>query len=191
MQRTAKITPDDYPDLLAAVDEGVPERELARRYRCARSLVHRHIVKARHLRDLEALQQETDLSARPINGSLSEILDARIRDPKTPARDLASLTNALSRLNKEEGPGAGERLALLFRSGTLILEPQRKSKPGPGPCRFRLLWRVPEGIKEVGDQLTAAEVLYLVLCALASEIDGLTPEMLGFTPEDLAAAAAR
>ena len=165
MQRTAKITPDDYPDLLAAVDEGVSERELARRYRCARSLVHRHIVKARHLRDLEALQQETDLSARPINGSLSEILDARIRDPKTPARDLASLTNALSRLNKDEGPGAGEQLALLFRYGTLILEPQRKSKPGPGRCRFRLLWRVPEGIKELGDQLTAAEVLSTVASA--------------------------
>ena len=189
MQRTAKITPDDYLDLLRAVDEGVSERELARRYRCARSLVHRHIVKARHLRDLEALQEETDLSARPINGSLGEILDARIRDPNTPARDLASLTNALSRLNKEEGPGAGERLALLFRSGTLILEPRRKTKPGPGRCRFRLLWRLPEGIKEVGDQLTATEVVYLVVCALASEIDGLTPEMLGLTPEDIAAAA--
>jgi hypothetical protein len=191
VQRTAKITPDDYPDLLAAVDEGVSERELARRYRCARSLVHRHIARARHLRELEALHDETDLSARPINGSLSEILDARIRDPKTPARDLVGLANARSRLTNEEGFGAGEQLALLFGYGTLILEPQRKSKPGPGRCRFRLLWRVPGGIKEVGDQLTAEEVLCLVLCALASEIDGLTPEMLGFTPEDLVAAAAR
>ena len=191
MQRTAKITPGDYRDLLAAVEEGVSERELARRYRCARSLVHRHIARARNLRELEALQEETDLRARPIDGSLSEILDARIRDPKTPARDLVGLANARSRLNKEEGFGAGEQLALLFRYGTLILEPQRKSKPGSGRCRFRLLWRVPEGIKEVGDQLTAEEVLCLVVCALASEIDGLTPEMLGFTPEDLAAAAAR
>jgi hypothetical protein len=191
VRRTAKITPDDYPDLLGAVDEGVSERELARLYRCAPSLVHWHIVKARRLHELEALQEETDLSARPINGSLSEILDARIRDPKTPARDLASLTNALSRLNKEGEPEAGGQLALLFRPGTLILEPQRKSKPGSGRCRFRLLWRLPEGIKEVGDQLTAAEVVYLVLCALASEIDGLTLEMLGLTPEDVAAAAAR
>jgi hypothetical protein len=145
VQRTPKITPGDYPDLLAAGEEGVSERELARRYRCARSLVHRHIARARHLRELEALQQETDLSARPIDGSLSEILDARMRDPKTPARDLVGLANARSRLNKEEGFGAGEQLALLFRYGTLILEPQRKSKPGPGRCRFRLLWSVPGG----------------------------------------------
>jgi hypothetical protein len=167
VQRTPKITPGDYPDLLAAVEEGVSERELARRYRCARSLVHRHIARARQLRELAALEQETDLSARPLNGSLSEIFDARMRDPKTPARDLVGLANARSRLNKEEGFGAGEQLALLFRYGTLILEPQRKSEPGPGRCRFRLLWRVPEGIKEVGDQLTAEEVLWLVLCALA------------------------
>jgi hypothetical protein len=37
--------------------------------------------------------------------------------------------------------------------------------------------------------LTAGEVLYLILAALSSEIDGLTPEMLGLAPEDIAAAA--
>ena len=188
MRTIAKITPDDYPDLLAAVDAGVSERELARRYRCARSLVHRHVVRAKRLRELGALQEETNLSAGPIQGSVSEILDARIRDPKTPPRDLASLANALARLNKEGEQGAGGQLVMLFRPGTLILEPQRKS--GPGQCRFRLLWRLPGGIKQVADNLTAAEAVYLMLCGLASEIDGLTPEMLGLTPEDLAAAAA-
>lgn len=190
MQINPKITPDDYPDLLAAVDEGVSERELARRYGCAPSLVHRHVVKARRLRELEPLQGETDLGAGPIEGSLSEILDARIRDPKTPARDLASLTNALTRLKGKEEPGAGGELVMLFQPGTLIVEPQRNSGPGPGKCRFRLLWRLPEGIKQVGDQLAAADVVYFILCALSSGIDGLTPEMLGLTPEDLAAAAA-
>jgi hypothetical protein len=189
VQIIPKITSDDYPVLLAAVDEGVSERELARRYGCAPSLVHRHVVKARRLRELEPLPDQTDLDVGPIEGSLSEILEARIRDPKTPARDLASLANALTRLKGEEEPGAGGELVTLFPPGTLILEPQRKSGPGPGKCRFRLLWRRPEGIKEVGDQLTAADVAYLILCALSSEIDGLTPEMLGLTPEEIAAAA--
>jgi hypothetical protein len=184
-----KITPDDYPDLLAAVDEGVSERELARRYRCAPSLVHRHVVKARGRREREALQEETDSRATPITGSLREILDARIRDPETPTRDVASLANALTRLNEARESGPGEQLAILFRPGTLILEPQRMSGPGAGQCHFRLLWRQPGAIKQVADQLTAAEVVYLMLCALASELDGLTPEMLGLTSEDLAAAA--
>ena len=186
----AKITPDDYPDLLAAVDAGVSERELARRYRCAHSLVHRHVAKARGLRETLALPGETDPSAGPIKGSLSEILEARIRDPRTTARDVASLAGALARLKKEGEPGAGGELVVLFRPGTFILEPERKASPGPGVCRYRLLWRLPGGIKQVGDQLTAAEAAYLILCALSSDIDGLTPEMLGLSPEDLAAAAA-
>jgi hypothetical protein len=33
----AKITPADYPELLAAADAGTPQRELARRYDCAPS----------------------------------------------------------------------------------------------------------------------------------------------------------
>jgi hypothetical protein len=44
-------------------------------------------------------------------------------------------------------------------------------------------------IEQTGNQLTAPETLYLMLCTPASEI-GLTPEMLGLTSEDLAAAAA-
>lgn len=190
MQRIAKIIPDDYPDLLAAADEGVSERELARRYRCAPSLVHRHLTKARRLRDLSALEEgvSADRTLTQVEGSTREILERRIRDPNTPARDLASLANALARLSKED-ENTALRSPFPFRRGTLVLEPQPKSSPGPGQCRFRLLWRLPEGVKQIADQLTAAEAVYLILCALASEL-GLTPEMLGVTPEDLAAAAA-
>jgi hypothetical protein len=37
----------------------------------------------------------------PHSGSIREILEARIRDPKVSARDLASLTNALVKLDEE------------------------------------------------------------------------------------------
>ena len=99
MSRIAKITPDDYSDLLAAVDEGVSQRALARRYGCAPSLIARHVAKAKRLRELRDHEQvaEGDPGLGRIEGSTREILEARIRDPKTPARDLANLANALAR----------------------------------------------------------------------------------------------
>ena len=50
MQTIAKITPADYPDLLAADDAGIPQRELANRYDCAPSLIARHLAKAERAR---------------------------------------------------------------------------------------------------------------------------------------------
>jgi transposase-like protein len=104
VQRKPKITPSDYPDLLAAVDEGVTQRALARRYGCAPSLIARHVAKAKRLRDSSDLAQSlaADQSFVPIEGSTREILEAHIRDPRTPPRDLANLVNALARLTKDE-----------------------------------------------------------------------------------------
>jgi len=100
----AKLTPDDYPDLLVAVDAGISQRELARRYDCAPSLVARHVARAQRARDLSERPQEPDLglSAEPHNGSMREILEARLRDPSTSARDLASLANAIAKLDSED-----------------------------------------------------------------------------------------
>jgi hypothetical protein len=174
----AKITPADYPDLLAAVDAGIPQRELARRYGCAPSLVARHVARAKRAREPSDRRQEPDLglTAEPHNGSMREILEARIRDPRTSARDLASLTNTLARLKEEEKPASGPSIYDL-RRGTLILE------PGPaGPDRryrrYRLMMRVRGGIDHFSGNdydLTAAGALYLLVCALGSAF-GLTPE---------------
>jgi hypothetical protein len=190
VQRNPKITPDDYPDLLAAVDEGVSERELARRYDCAHSLIHRHVARARQAQDLSDvnLKPESGAVDDVLTGSLREILQSRMRDPNTSSRDLASLTNALARL-KDENQGASYPSLKDLRLGTLIVEPGPASEFGR---RFRVLWRVPGGIRHVSEAdytLTAAEALHLVLCGLGQEL-GLTPEALGFTPEEIAAAAA-
>lgn len=82
MQRNAKITSSDYPDLLAAADEGVSERELARRYDCVPSLVHRHLARAKRARELADREEEPDTERifEPIEGSVRDILEARIRD---------------------------------------------------------------------------------------------------------------
>ena len=55
METIAKITPADYPVLLAAVDAGMTQRELAHRYGCAPSLVARHVARAKRARELSEL----------------------------------------------------------------------------------------------------------------------------------------
>lgn len=160
-----------------------------RRYDCAPSLVARHVARAKRARELSDRTQEADrgLSAELQNGSMREILDARVRDPSTSARDLASLTNALARLKEEQRGGSGVSLYDL-RRGTLILEPGPSSGAEP---RYRLMLRAGRGIKHVsgvGYDLTAAVALSLLLCALGQEL-GLTAEELGLRPEDIAAAA--
>ena len=114
MQRIPKITPSDYPDLLAAVDEGISERELARRYDCAPSLVHRHVARAKRARELNYREEQpsTDRSVDGNEGSLRDILEARIRHPNTSARDVASLMNALSKLDAEGASAADDELRL-------------------------------------------------------------------------------
>lgn len=183
MQPISKITPADYPDLLAAVDAGITQRELARRYDCAPSLIAKHVARAKRARALDERPQERDSGpsgARHL-GSLREILDERIRDPKTSARDLASLTNALARL-PEEGQRSSQASILDLRLATLILEP---GPGGPDHRFYRLMMRVRGGIEHVSDpiyDLTARDALYLIFCALGHEF-GLTPEdiLRGFT----------
>ena len=177
MPTTAKITPADYPDLLAAVDARVPQRELARRYDCSPSLIARHVSRAKHARELDELTQERDpvLSRERHSGSMREILEARIRDPKTSARDLASLTNALARLHEEEEPPSRHPSIYGLRRGTLILEPAA----GAEHC-YRLMLRVRGGIEHVAGgayELDADDALYLLMCALGSA-SSLTPEDL-------------
>ena len=175
MQSIVKITAADYPDLLAAVDAGISQRELARRYGCAPSLVARHVAKAKRARELSDRPQGLDLglTGEPPNGSMREILEARIRDPKTSARDLASLTNALARLQEEQQGASGPSI-YYFRPGTLILEPG----PTGRDHRYRLLLRVRGGLDHASGtryDLSAADALYLLVCALGSQL-GLTSE---------------
>jgi transposase-like protein len=188
MHTIAKITPDDYSDLLAAVDEGVSQRALARRYGCAPSLIARHVAKAKRLRELRDLEQmpQSDSSLGPIEGSTREILEARIRDPKTPARDLASLVNALARLTKDDASAPPDSPARLFWPGTLILERGRRSREAER--RYRVMVRTRRGIEHLSGHdydLTAADVLDVVLLYLAPEL-GLTREGLVRGSEDIA-----
>ena len=179
---------DDHEDharrlsgLLAAVDAGVSQRELAHRYDCAPSLVARHVARARRARELNELTQAPgpDLGAEQHSGSMREILEARIRDPKTSGRDLASLTNALARLQEEKeliGPSV-----LSLRLGTLILEPG----PADPDRRYRLMRRVPRyGCEHIGGSgygLTAADALYLIVCALGLELGLSLEDIIGTT----------
>ena len=191
MQKIAKITPDDYSDLLASVDEGVSQRALARRYGCAPSLIARHVAKAKRLRQLSDLEQVPDANptSGQIEGSTREILEAYIRDPKTPARDVANLVNALARLIKDD-PAPPDSPAFLFRPGTLILEPGRRSRGAER--RYRLMLRAPGRIEHLsgGDyDLTAADALYLIVFSLAPQLGLTREEVLGLSPEDIAGAA--
>jgi len=189
MHTNAKITPDDYSDLLAAVDDGVSQRALARRYGCAPSLIARHVAKAKRLRELRDLEQtpEGDPSLGPIQGSTREILEARIRDPKTSDRDRASLVNALARVTKNEGATPPDSPALLFRSGTLILEPGRRSKEAER--HYRLMVRTRRGIEHLSGHdydLTAGEAFFLILVTLAPQFGLTREEVLVMSSEDIA-----
>jgi len=82
---------------------------------------------------------EGEPSLGPIEGSTREILEAHIRDPKTPARDVANLANALARQIKDETPPPADSPALLLRPGTLILEPGPHSRDDER--RYRLMVR--------------------------------------------------
>jgi hypothetical protein len=111
-----------------------------------------------------------------------EILEARIRDPQTSARDLASLINALARAREEEERSSDSYLSYL-RCGTLILEPGPAS--GNGERRYRLMVRGRGGsIEHVSSpqyDLTPADALFLIVCGLGSS-HGLTLEdILGTT----------
>jgi hypothetical protein len=113
MPTVRKITVADYDDLLASVDAGTPQRELARRYGCAPSLVARHVARARRSRDSRLAHAcDSAATSRPHTTTMREILEARIRDPKTSARDLASLVNTLARLDAQELPTSDSDLRL-------------------------------------------------------------------------------
>ena len=133
---------------------------------------------------------EVDPIVGPIEGSTREILEARIRDPKTPTRDLANLANALARHIKDEGSAPPDSPALLFRSGTLSLEPGQRSREADR--RYRLMVRTRRGIEHLSGHdydLTAAEALYLIFFTLAPEFGLTREEVLGLSPEDIASAA--
>jgi hypothetical protein len=190
MQNIPKITPADYPDLLAAADAKTPQRELADRYDCAPSLVARHLGRARRARERDKPAQQTTSgpTAEQHHGSMRELLEARIRDPNTSARDLASLVNSLARLNGEEGSrsdsldDALRAAARLFPIGTLVLEPMR----GP-PLRYRLQCRVPGRFEYFATDLTPQRAFQLITCALV----GGSPEEFGLDREELLAQAER
>jgi hypothetical protein len=114
-------------------------------------------------------------TAEPHNRSLREILEARIRNPRTAARDLASLTNALARLEVEE-QRAGQPSIYTLRHGTLILE----SESGPGPeLSYRLIRRVRGGIEHLANGLTNRQAWGLAGCGLGL----VTLEDLGVSTE--------
>jgi hypothetical protein len=148
MNTTPKITPSDYPDLLAQADAGMTQREQARRYHCAPSLIARHLGRARRARELSerARAHDAEATAEQPTGSMRELLEARIRDPKTSARDLAALVNSLARLDGQDGNSADPvppvlAAARMFRCGTLVLEPRARPRtPLPAdPPRVRRL----------------------------------------------------
>jgi hypothetical protein len=71
-------------------------------------VVARHVARARRAQAGSEPARERDLgpTADRRDDSMSEILDARCRDPRTSARDLASLVNARARLDAEQRPEA-------------------------------------------------------------------------------------
>jgi hypothetical protein len=100
--------------------------------------------------------------------------------------------NALARLIKDEAPEPPDSPAFLFRPGTLILEPGRRSRESQR--RYRLMARRRGGIEHLlgtDYDLTAIEALYLIFVCLAPELGLTREEALGLDPEDIASAAAR
>jgi transposase-like protein len=76
MPAIAKITLADYDDLLASVDAGVSQRELARRYGCVPSLVARHVARARRSRDSRLTHDcESAATPQPYATTMREILE--------------------------------------------------------------------------------------------------------------------
>src|SRR6266566_524697 len=143
------------------------QRQLADRYGCAPSLVARHIAKAKRVRELREPARGSDPgpSAEPHNGSMREILEARIRDPGTSARDLASLANTLAKLKEEQKRAGSDGHSSIYtlRVGTHIVEPEkwRRDYDSERPT-FQLLIRVPGGIEHVVGGLTPGQVLQIL-----------------------------
>ena len=111
---------------------------------------------------------------------MREILEARIRDPRTSARDLASLTNALAKLTEEQKRAGsdGQPSISMLRVGTHIVEPEkwRHDYDSERPT-FRLLIRVRGGGMEHMDWLTPGQVLQILGIGLrvwtAEQLDAL------------------
>jgi hypothetical protein len=159
------------------------------RYDCAPSLVARHLGRARRAREPDKpAQQTTPGPTAEHHGSMRELLEARIRDPNTSARDLASLVNSLARLNGKEGSRSDSldeairAAARLFPIGTLVLEPVR----GP-QLRYRLQRRVPGRFEYFATDLTPLRAVQLITCALV----GGSPEEFELDREELVAKAER
>lgn len=146
MRILPKITPADYPDLLAAVDEGLSQRDIARRYNCAHSLVARHVARAKRSREPSESEHHPGETTASHEGSINEILEARICDPRTSARDLASLVNSLIRLEAKKDPHVVEAPPRQ-RSGSRVSIRELKNPP-----RFQLSRFMP-GVNEWFDAL--------------------------------------
>ena len=184
MRTLPKITAADYDDLLAAAETGTTQRELARRYGCAPSLIARHQTRARDDREADASAPRLDSTeaVEHRGGSIREILETLVRDPKTSARDVASLTNAIARLTDNNEPPLGPSLYDL-RRGTLILEPGPRTNHDSEP-RYRLILRVSGGIEHVSADydLTPTDAIFLVVCAFSSHFGITLEEILGHSP---------
>jgi hypothetical protein len=154
MRTEVKITPAAYPDLLEAIDTGVSQRELARRYDCAHSLIARHVARAKRARELNDAEDHRGEPIESGSVSIREILEARIRDPKTSARDLASLVNALARLETLENP-------------TPALNPQSQHREGK------------YGLHELRN--AARLELPVFMPGVSEWLDALTPDVEGWS----------
>jgi hypothetical protein len=95
---------------------------------------------------------------------MREILEARIRDPRTSARDLASLVNSLAKLNEEQEAAERQSILKYHRIGTLLIEPEQR-----GPGTWRIMLRVPGGVEHVADGVRPEQAWALAACWLIPE----------------------